>query len=148
MILVLAVSRRKLHWQPYFCPGSAYRDDTTLERAVSDIDVCVKSFRLDTAGVFSNSTAKVGKALIEKRINAPYAEYIDECRRATVVVIAVANGDKPAGLTSLLECMALGKPVIISNEIPVVITCEIKTQVLCMKKATGEISGKAYLSTC
>ena len=98
-----------------FCPGSAYRDDTTLERAVSDIDVCVKSFRLDTAGVFSNSTVKVGKALIEKRINAPYAEYIDECQRATVVVIAVANGDKPAGLTSLLECMALGKPVIISN---------------------------------
>ena len=35
--------------------------------------------------------------------------------KSTVVVIAVDNGDKPAGLTSLLECMALGRPVIISN---------------------------------
>ena len=98
-----------------FCPGSAYRDDSTLEQAVKDMDIHVKSFKLDASGLSSTSKVKIGRALVERRINVPYTEYIAECCNSTVVVIAVSNGDKPAGLTSLLECMALGRPVIIAN---------------------------------
>jgi hypothetical protein len=98
-----------------FCPGSAYRDDSTLEQAVKDMDIHVKSFKLDASGLSSTSKVKIGRALVERRINVPYTEYIAECCNSTVVVIAVNNSDKPAGLTSLLECMALGRPVIIAN---------------------------------
>lgn len=98
-----------------FCPGSACRDDVTLERAVSDLNVRVKRFQLDGSGVFTVISATTGRANLEKTFNAPYSHYLAECRSAAVVVIAVANADKPVGLTSLLECMALGCPVIITR---------------------------------
>ena len=98
-----------------FFPGSAYRDEATLEKAVADLDVRVKRFQLDGCGVRRVMSKKVGHAVLEKIYNAPYAEYMDECRKASMVVIAVTNSDKPVGLTSLLECMALGRPVIITR---------------------------------
>jgi hypothetical protein len=98
-----------------FCPGSAHRDDVTLERAVSDLNVRVKRFQLDGSGVFTFRSSTTGRANLEKIFNAPYSHYLDECRSAAVVVIAVSNADKPVGLTSLLECMSLGCPVIITR---------------------------------
>lgn len=98
-----------------FCPGSAYRDDITLEKAVSNLNIWVKRFQLNNTGNFSVTTTTIGRAKLEKYFNAPYGQYISECRSAAMVVIAVANSDKPVGLTSLLECMCLGCPIIISR---------------------------------
>jgi len=98
-----------------FCPGSAHRDDSVLENAVFDIDVCVKRYQLDDTGVARAISERVGKAHMEKNYNAPYNSYMFDCRNSSMVVIAVENSDKPVGLTALLECMALGRPVIITN---------------------------------
>lgn len=98
-----------------FCPGSAHRDDSILENAVFDIDVCVKRYQLDDTGVSRRISERVGRAHVEKNYNAHYDDYISDCQNSSMVVIAVENSDKPVGLTALLECMALGRPVIISN---------------------------------
>ena len=106
-----------------FCPGSAYRDDGTLENAIRDLEVQVKRYQLDESGMNRITTEEIGKARLEKNYNASYASYITNCRNAALVVIAVENADKPVGLTSLLECMALGRPVIITRGHQAVITC-------------------------
>jgi hypothetical protein len=98
-----------------FCPGSAYRDDRTLENAIRDLDVQVERYQLDNSGTERLATEQVGKACLEKNYNAPYDRYMADCRNAAMVVIAVENADKPVGLTSLLECMVLGRPVIITK---------------------------------
>lgn len=98
-----------------FFPGSAHRDDVTFERAIRDLNVQVKKFQVDGTRVFSVISSTVGRASMETNSNATYFHYLTECRAATVVVISVANADKPVGLTALLECMALGRPVIITR---------------------------------
>jgi len=98
-----------------FSPGSAYRDETTFESSIRDLDVQVKRYQLDSSGKVKTTEQRLGKALLKKNYNAPYADYIADCRSAAMVVIAVANADKPVGLTALLECMALGRPVIITR---------------------------------
>jgi glycosyltransferase involved in cell wall biosynthesis len=98
-----------------FCPGSAYRDETTFENAIRDLEVEAKRYQLDNSGKARIAEHRLGKALLKKNYNAPYASYLADCRSAAMVVIAVENADKPVGLTSLLECMALGRPVIITR---------------------------------
>jgi len=98
-----------------FFPGSAHRDDVTFKRAISDINVHAKKFQMDGTRVFSVISSTVGRASLEINSNANYSHYMAESRAATVVVISVANADKPVGLTSLLECMALGCTVIITR---------------------------------
>lgn len=98
-----------------FSPGGACRDDACIERAIQDLDVCLQRFRLDLGKGPCTEIASIGKALINKVFNAPYDQYVSECQRSDVVVIAVSSADKPVGLTSLLECMALGCPVVITR---------------------------------
>jgi hypothetical protein len=107
--------RQKVLPATIFCPGSAFRDDRTLENAVRDLDVHVMRYQLDNSVQISTTKAKLGRAFMERNYNAPYSRYIDDCCNAAIVVIAVANADKPVGLTSLLECMALGRPIIITD---------------------------------
>jgi hypothetical protein len=99
-----------------FCPGSAYRDDTTLFNAISEMEVEVRRFKLslESKRVASNSR-RIGKANIVNMYNRPYAEYVPACLESTAVVISLNNNDVPAGLTALLECMALGRPIIITR---------------------------------
>lgn len=96
-----------------FCPGSAYRDDETLRRAVSDLEVEVWRTRLGAEPDIQRE--QVGRATIVSACNLPYHEYVSACLESSVVVISAHSSDKPVGLTSLLECMALGRPVIISR---------------------------------
>ena len=111
--IIVQHQRPRTTTRSIFCPGSAYRDDKTLELAIIDLDVHVNKFQLDKSRVFTITKTMVGKACIEKFYNAPYARYMTECQSASIVVISVANANKPVGLTSLLECMALGCAVII-----------------------------------
>ena len=98
-----------------FCPGSANRNDDLLKAAVKDLAVSVKRYQLDQSCETSSYSQNFGKATIQLNYNIPYNKYISECSSSALVVIAVENSDKPVGLTSLLECMALGRPVIISD---------------------------------
>lgn len=98
-----------------FSPGSADRDDITLNAAISDLEVTVMRYQLSGSALRRCETEKVGRATIKRHYNAPYNQYITDCQDANFVVIAVRNSDKPVGLTSLLECMTLGKAVIITK---------------------------------
>lgn len=98
-----------------FCPGSAYRNDTTLIKAISDMEVEVKRFQLRNERVRGSDLQKIGKATVRNTCNIPYVEYVSACLSSAVVIISVYNHDKPAGLTTLLECMALGRPIIITR---------------------------------
>ncbi len=96
-----------------FCPGSAYRDDVTLRRAVSDLEIEVWRTRLGTE---TNAQREmVDRATFINACNMPYNDYVSACLESSVVVISAHSSDKPVGLTSLLECMALGRPVIITR---------------------------------
>ncbi len=96
-----------------FCTGSAYRDDETLLRAVSDLEIEV--WRTRSEGEPGIQSEQVGRATIINACNLPYHEYVSACLESSVVVISAHSSDKPVGLTSLLECMALGRPVIITR---------------------------------
>lgn len=97
-----------------FVPGGAYRDDECLLESVRELDVVVKRYQLDVSRVPRRDVHRHGCAEIEEYRNAPYATYIEDCLHSAIVVIPVCSKDKPVGLTALLECMALGRPVIIA----------------------------------
>lgn len=96
-----------------FCTGSAYRDDETFLKAVSDLDIEV--WRTRSEGESGIQRERVGRATIINACNLPYHEYVSACLESSVVVISTHSSDKPVGLTSLLECMALGRSVIITR---------------------------------
>jgi glycosyltransferase involved in cell wall biosynthesis len=103
-----------------FCPGSAYRDEDVLLQSISDLEIKVTQYMLvdfhrGQSRNNSPSIKQVGKAVVSTVFNVPYQDYIKACLEANVVVISVYNKDKPAGLTALLECMALGRPVVITQ---------------------------------
>lgn len=95
-----------------FCPGSAYRDDLTLARAVWDQNVLVKRYQLDNSIIEKTLVKKNNRSTFNYIYNAKSTQYLQDCINSTIVVVSVLNNDKPVGLTSILECMYLGKPVI------------------------------------
>jgi hypothetical protein len=95
-----------------FCPGSAARDDVTLRAAVDDLDVVVERYQL-APGLARVAEEQLTRAKVTTWVNAPYRDYLRSCLMADFVVIPVRNADKPVGLTSLLECMALGKAIVV-----------------------------------
>jgi glycosyltransferase involved in cell wall biosynthesis len=101
--------------QRLFSPGSAYRDDKTLLSAISDLPV--ELWRTQLSGETANDrrSGKIGAALVRNMSNLSYPDYVSTCLDSSVVVISAHSSDKPVGLTSLLECMALGRPVVITR---------------------------------
>jgi glycosyltransferase involved in cell wall biosynthesis len=97
-----------------FYPGSADRDDDTLCNAIRELELVVKRYQIGAVGA-TDEAKSVGSSRIENKYNKNYKEYVRDCLESKVVVISVKSSDKPVGLTSLLECMALGKPVIITK---------------------------------
>lgn len=98
-----------------FCPGGAHRDERTMREAVADLDVEVDRYQLAASGPTSVTHQRVGTARWHAVVNAPYEEYLRACLESALVVIPVDSHDKPVGLTALLECMALGRAVIITR---------------------------------
>lgn len=97
-----------------FSPGSAHRDEKTLEKAVSDLSVTLLRYQIN--GTIVNGMEKnIGKSTIKYYLDAPYQEYVKQCINSDIIVISVDNADKPVGLTSLLEVMSLGCAIIITD---------------------------------
>lgn len=98
-----------------FSPGGAHRDEHTLLSALRRSNVTLMRFHADTSGIISHKVEFINNLRIEYFRNAPYSTYIKECCSSNFVVISVKNKDIPVGLTSLLECKALAKAVIITR---------------------------------
>lgn len=95
--------------------GRELRDYPTLFEAVADTDIPVTvvasspwSRRADQTRnreIPANVTLKTGLS---------YGELRDLYRNCAAVVVPLQNVDSPAGVTSILEAQAVGKPVIVS----------------------------------
>jgi glycosyltransferase involved in cell wall biosynthesis len=101
------------------CVGDAYRDNKILIEATKDLPV--KVIRVsDNQKTLKNFVMQVPKKLLSKK-------YITLCNvsefqlkrlyelAAVVVVPILQNSNQPAGLTSILEAMAMGKPLIVTQ---------------------------------
>ena len=97
-----------------FIPGSAYRDDISVIGELGGMDCKIERFQL-SKNVNEFSTKFYGTLQVDYFYNQPYEVYIAHLVSASIVVIPVDSKHKPVGLTSLMECMALGKPIIISK---------------------------------
>jgi hypothetical protein len=98
-----------------FCPGGAHRDERTIREAVAGLDVDIYRCRLEAPGQQVVIEERVGAARWHSVVNAPFDDYLRACLQSAMVVIPVESHDKPVGLTALLECMALGRAVIITR---------------------------------
>lgn len=98
-----------------FCPGGAHRDDMVLFNTFKSLDYTVRRFQISSLKDTGVSTKNIGSSIFEFYTNLNYEDYISFCLRSEFVVISVHNSDKPVGLTSLLECMSLGKTILISR---------------------------------
>jgi glycosyltransferase involved in cell wall biosynthesis len=94
--------------------GREHRDYETLIRACSQPDVNV--FIAD-GSVHSPSAHHRGPARWPANIQAGFASYLqlrDLYARAAVVVVPLVENDFQAGVTTILEAMAMGKPTIVT----------------------------------
>ena len=95
-----------------FAGGRNFRDYETLVDAVRDLD-------LDSVIVCGRNHLLAGDTPDRVRIRReiPYAEYLEELRQASIVVVPLSTETVPAGQVAILEGMALGKPVVTTRGI-------------------------------
>ena len=95
-----------------FAGGRNFRDYETLIAAVAGLEV-------DTLIVCGRDHLRTTGAPERVRIRReiPYADYLDELRQASIVVVPLSTEIVPAGQVAILEAMALGKPVITTRGI-------------------------------
>jgi len=98
-----------------FSPGGAFRDDITLLKALQRLNVVLYRFQLDDSGITSHKIEFINSVRVEYFKNAPYSTYIKESCSSHFAIISVLNNEVPVGLTSLLECKALGLAVIMTR---------------------------------
>lgn len=111
--------QEKYSLQKYiFCPGDSDRDDELLFKACKDIPINI--IRVTRDHIYADKIKELSVNLgISERVqvltrvnsNNLFSLY----RNSLFVVIPVRNNDHPAGLTSLLEVMACGKAVLVSE---------------------------------
>ena len=93
--------------------GLEWRDYDTLIRAASDMPEV--TFRLAAASPWSKHPNKTGDRQLPPNVNArryPYDELRDLYAASTIVATPLLENDFQAGVTTILEAMAMGKPVI------------------------------------
>jgi|688.fasta_scaffold158056_2 glycosyltransferase involved in cell wall biosynthesis len=98
-----------------FCPGGAHRNDNILIKTFYNLNYTIRRFQMTSIGKSELDVKIIGNSFFEYYTNINYEEYINFCLRSEFVIISVDNIDKPVGLTSLLECMSLGKTIFISR---------------------------------
>lgn len=95
--------------------GLEYRDYATLFRAVADLPVRVV---IGAASPWSRHRAE--DAPPPPNVELASFDYLalrDLYRRASVVVVPLVDVDNQAGVTTILEAMAVGKPVVVSQSL-------------------------------
>ena len=99
-----------------FAGGRNFRDYETLVEALRGLDldaviVCARD-QLLASGTPSGTPDRV-----RIRREIPYADYLEELRQASIVVVPLSTETVPAGQVAILEAMAMGKPVITTRGI-------------------------------
>jgi len=97
--------------------GMEWRDYPTLIDAVDGLDVEV---RLAAASPWSKHVNETEKRELPPNVSAKrysYAELRDLYAESTLVVVPLYENDFQAGVTTLLEAMAMGKPVVITRTV-------------------------------
>jgi len=98
-----------------FSPGGAFRNDTILINTFKSLNYTVRRFQTSDLENNEVKIENIGNSVFEYYSNVKYEQYINVCLKSEFVIISVYNSDKPVGLTSLLECMSLGKTIFISR---------------------------------
>ncbi len=113
--------------EQFFTPGSAVdhagivsvgrelRDYATLFAAVEGMDVNVTVVASSPWSKRRDQTRnRTVPANVQLRSGLSYTELRDLYRRAALVVVPLLDVDSPAGVTSILEAQAVGRPVVVS----------------------------------
>jgi glycosyltransferase involved in cell wall biosynthesis len=91
--------------------GKTDRDVDTLLRALEGIDVPARIYADRPAGgrgVVEIVQAAAGPPL-------PYADVLNDLRRASIVAIPLEPGHRAVGLTEINDALALGKPIVMTR---------------------------------
>jgi glycosyltransferase involved in cell wall biosynthesis len=91
--------------------GKTDRDVDTLLRALEGIDVPARIYADRPAGgrgVVEIVQAAAGPPL-------PYADVLNDLRRASIVAIPLEPGQRAVGLTEINDALALGKPIVMTR---------------------------------
>jgi glycosyltransferase involved in cell wall biosynthesis len=110
-------------WRPLAVPeerlvcsaGLEFRDYPTLVRAVDGLDVRVV---IGAASHWSKRRNTAGDVPLPRGVEVGsfnYAELRDLYARSAIVVVPLVDVDFQAGITTILEAMAMGKPVIVTR---------------------------------
>lgn len=94
--------------------GREQRDYETLARACVDSDIVVY---IADGSVHSPHASHRGPSRWPANVHAGFADYVqlrDLYTRAAVVVVPLVENDFQAGVTTILEAMAMGKAVVVS----------------------------------
>jgi glycosyltransferase involved in cell wall biosynthesis len=95
--------------------GLEYRDYATLFRAVDGLDARVV---IGAASHWARRTADAGTPPPNVKIGTfDYAALRDLYARAAVVVVPLTDVDNQAGVTTILEAMAMGKAVVVTQSL-------------------------------
>jgi len=97
--------------------GKTKRDHNTLVKAVSSIDCSLKIYcSATTAPTVAYSPERIEVTASNSHNNAvSYPNILAAYRRAFAIAIPLTETEDLAGLTSLLDAMAVGKPVIMTR---------------------------------
>ena len=127
---------------PFFISaGKTERDHTTLAQAFIDIPYPLK--------IYCSATTTPAVAELPHHITVlasdsqhnpvSYKHLLQEYRQAYAIAIPLSNTDNLAGLTSLLDAMAVGKPVIMTRNAHIDI--DIETEGIGIWVEPGDVAG-------
>jgi glycosyltransferase involved in cell wall biosynthesis len=109
-----AATRDAVEGDYVFAGGSAGRDYATLISAVRDAEICVQLVTFDPSvlGTIPENVDVAGPM--------PVHAFLTRLAGARVVAVPLASADSPHGQTTLVQALALGRPVVATRSVGVV----------------------------